>query len=118
MQINLLSIGFKQCPNCSCLFVGNLIEGYPPLYIGIYIDDFAYFSASDEVKKKFETDFGSKIKTKFIRVIDYFLGIKFTYKTHPDNFLTCYLSQTAFIDQLVSQCKLDGHFVNTPRTAY
>ena len=100
------------------MFVGNLIEGHPPLYIGIYVNDFAYFSASDKVEKKFETDFGSKIKTKFNRVVDYYLGIKITNKTHPDNSLTCYLSQTAFIDQLVSQCKLDGHSVNMPKTPY
>ena len=114
----LLSIGFKQCPNAPCLFVGNLIDNEPPMYIGIYVDDFAYFSESDAVEQKFEEEFGKRIKTKFNGVIDYFLGIKFTYKNHPDGTLSCHLSQEAFIDTLVSQCKLDSPHVTTPHTPY
>ena len=114
----LLSIGFKQCPNAPCLFVGNLIEGEPPLYIGIYVDDFAYFSESDEVEQKFEEEFGKRIKTKFNGVIDYFLGIKFTYKNYQDGTLSCHLSQEAFTDTLVNHCKLDSPHVTTPHSPY
>jgi hypothetical protein len=38
-----------------CLFVGNPIDGEPLIYIGIYVDDIIYFSASDAFEKKFES---------------------------------------------------------------
>jgi hypothetical protein len=37
-----------------CLFVGHLIDGAPPIYVGIYVDDIIYFSCSDAVERKFE----------------------------------------------------------------
>ena len=113
----LKELGFKQCPNSPCLFYGVLIEGQPPIYLGVYIDDIAYFSESDE-EAAFEEQFGSKIKTKFNGIINYFLGIKFTYKDHKDGHISCYLTQEAFIDNLVKQFQLDGPHINCPRSPY
>jgi hypothetical protein len=57
----LLSIGLQQYPFLSpCIFYGTLIKGEPPLYLGLYVDDFYYFSASKAVEQKFEKDFGGK----------------------------------------------------------
>ena len=44
---HLRSIGLQQSSNSPCLFVGTLIPGQPPVYVGIYADDIIYFSASD-----------------------------------------------------------------------
>jgi hypothetical protein len=49
----LLSIGFQSCENHPCLFVGNLLDGEPPIYVGLYVDDLLYFSPSDTVEKHF-----------------------------------------------------------------
>jgi hypothetical protein len=35
--------------------MGNLVGGEPPLYMGIYVVDIIYFSASDVVECKFES---------------------------------------------------------------
>eukprot|EP00957_Ditylum_brightwellii_P044942 3408708-Ditylum_brightwellii.AAC.1 len=48
------AIGLQSCPNAPCLFHGTMIPGQPPVYVGLYVDDFVYFSASDEVERKFE----------------------------------------------------------------
>ena len=32
MKAFLLSIGFRSCANHPCVFVGNLIDGEPPIY--------------------------------------------------------------------------------------
>ena len=40
----LLSIGFTMHPSSPCIFVGTLIPGEPPVYLGLYVDDFIYFS--------------------------------------------------------------------------
>ena len=53
--------------------MGHLIDNEPPMYIGIYVDDFEYFSKSDAVEQKFNEEFGKRINTKFNGVIDYFL---------------------------------------------
>ena len=73
-KATLLSIGFKQCPNAPCIFVGNLIPGQPPIYLGLYVDDFIYFSESDEVTSLFEQRFSAKIKVTFEERVGYFLG--------------------------------------------
>ena len=73
----LLSIGFTMHPSSPCIFVGTLIEGEPPVYLGLYVDDFIYFSKSEAAEKKFEKLFGNKIDTEFNGPIQWFLGIKF-----------------------------------------
>jgi hypothetical protein len=34
-----------------------LIDGEPPIYVGIYVDDIIYFSTSDAVERKFKSFF-------------------------------------------------------------
>ena len=41
--------GLKPLPNEPCIFTGTIIDGEPPIFIGVYVDDFTYFSASDAV---------------------------------------------------------------------
>ena len=50
--------------------------------------------------------------------MDYFLGIKFTHQRHSPNNVTIQLSQTAFIDDLLTKTNLDGEGVNTPKSPY
>ena len=48
----LQSVGLQLCPNTPCLFHGTIIPGRPPLYLGLYVDDFVYFS-EDKRSKEF-----------------------------------------------------------------
>eukprot|EP00957_Ditylum_brightwellii_P022097 1666709-Ditylum_brightwellii.AAC.1 len=43
------------CPNAPCIFYGTLIVGQPHIYIGLYAENFVYFSESKAVEKAFET---------------------------------------------------------------
>jgi hypothetical protein len=52
---HLESMGLRRSATSLCLFVGNLVEGEPPIYIGIYVDDIIYFSPSDTVERVFES---------------------------------------------------------------
>jgi hypothetical protein len=114
----LNSIGLYQHPYSPCLFFGTPIPGYPPLYLGLYEDDFIYFSESREVEETFEKDFQSKLDMDLSSDISYFLGIKFTPHRHNDGHITIKLSQEAFVDTLVSSAKLDGDGVNEPKSPY
>ena len=114
----LLSIGLQPHPYSPCLFHGVLIEGQPPLYLGLYVDDFIYFSANRTVETKFETLFSSKINMELNGPITHFLGIKFSHTKHDDGSISIKMSQEAFVETLVETAGLSGEAVGTPRTPY
>jgi hypothetical protein len=114
----LESIGLKRMKNSNCMFSGTVIKGQPPLYVGLYVDDFIYFSASDEVEREFETQFGSQVKTTFDGDVNHFLGIVFNNTRHCDGHVSIHMSQEAFIDTLLVKAKLDGPDSATAPTPY
>ena len=71
----LQQVGLKRHKSSPCLFSGVLIPGKPPLYLGLYVDDFIYFSESTEVEKAFVTRLSKLIDVDWNGDIDYFLGI-------------------------------------------
>jgi hypothetical protein len=114
----LLSIGLKQHESSSCLFYGTLIPGQPPLYLGLYVNDFIYYSTSDKVEQKFEKDFQSKLDMDLNGRVLHFLGINFKTKQHEDGHVSILLSQEAFIDTLATLSGLDGDGISEPKTPY
>ena len=72
----LQQVGLIPCPNFPYQFHGTPIPGYPPLFLGLYVDDFVYFSTNDKVKKSFETKFGNLTQIYFMGQVTFFLGIK------------------------------------------
>ena len=104
----LLAIGLQPCPNAPCIFHGSIIPGKAPLYVGLYVDDFIYFSSDPTVEQAFETLLPSKttLKIDFNGPIHHFLGIKFTHSISPDGHLTIHLSQEADIQQLLQDNNL------------
>ena len=52
LRATFLVIGLKK-KNPQCIFSGSIIPGHPPIYVGLYVDDFIYFSASELVKTEF-----------------------------------------------------------------
>jgi len=47
-------MGLSSSSTSPCLFMGTLIPGEPPIYIGMHVDDIKCFSSSDPVERKFE----------------------------------------------------------------
>jgi hypothetical protein len=114
----LLDLGLQQHPTSPCIFFGTLIEGHPPLYLGLYVDDFIYFSESKDVEKLFEKDFGEAITTDFNGQIGYFLGINFSCTQHNDGNVTIHLGQEAFVKNLCQIADLDDPHVNPVQSPY
>ena len=114
---HLLSMGLKQHPYSNCIFYGTLIPDQPPIYIGLYVDDFIYFSQSNAVEKQFETKFSATMPMEFNGEIQHFLGIKFTCTKTNDN-VTIHMGQEAFTESLVQAAGLDSDAVNCPNTPY
>ena len=104
--------------NSNCIFSGIVIKGHPPIYVGLYVDDFIYFSSSDKVEKSFESQFRASVNTTFDGEVNYFLGIAFHNTRHEDGHISIHMSQEAFTDTLVAKAKLDGPDCGTCPTPY
>ena len=63
-----------------CLFRGKILPNKPPIYVGIYVDDFIYFSADPSVENEFESRLSSVTEFEFMGDVSQLLGIKFTWR--------------------------------------
>ncbi|MFN9980541.1 MAG: hypothetical protein ACK53Y_11525, partial [bacterium] len=68
-------MGLTSSPTSPCLFMGTLIDGEPPIYVGIYVDDIIYFSTSATVEQRFETLLSKLGQVDFMGTVSLFLGI-------------------------------------------
>ncbi len=79
------SIGLHQNAYNPCLFAGNIsdpdnpsdVTSSAPLTLGIYIDDFIYFSADPAVEAKFQQLLKKYITVNFMGTVEWFLGTHF-----------------------------------------
>ena len=113
----LNTIGLHQCKHAPCLFTGYLIKGHPPIYLGLYVDDFVYFSESDEVEKLFEEKLAKLTQVDFMGQVSHFLGIRFQWR-QSNSEIQVHLSQQAFTENLINQAGLDNPAVTTNLTPY
>jgi len=104
--IKILSkMGLRQCPNAPCIFTGNIIPGKPPLFLGLYVDDFIFFSESDEVEQHFEKELQRETLVDFMGNVTHFLGLRFQWRKSTTD-LKVHISQEAFSDNLIQQAGL------------
>ena len=73
----LESLTLQAFPNAPCIFHGKLSPNDPPIYVGIYVDDFVYFSSSPDVKSRFESQLSALTDVDFLGTVKHFLGIRF-----------------------------------------
>jgi len=104
---HLRSLGLKQLSPNSCVFIGHVLEGGPPIYIGIYVDDIIYFSTSNDVEKHFEEQLGSLVSVDFMGQVSQFLGIEFAWQHHPDGNISVSLTQQSFAETLIESLGFD-----------
>jgi hypothetical protein len=81
----LASISLKPNVSDPCMFTGSISDPndpaadipFTPLTIGLYVDDFVYFSVDPEVERRFEQLLSSLITVNFMGTVDWFLGTRF-----------------------------------------
>jgi hypothetical protein len=73
----LAAIGLFPCPHDPCVFTGTPLKGLPPIYLGVYVDNFKYFSASDEVERYLERELGSRLAVDFMGNVTWYLGCRY-----------------------------------------
>lgn len=114
----LRTLNLVECPNEPCYFVGHLIDGLPELHLVIYVDDFIYFSISDEVEKHFEQALEEHVIVDFMGTVDYFLGIRFSWKTSNKSNFSCKLVQEGYIETLAHKMGIPNASVSPKMTPY
>jgi hypothetical protein len=104
----LYSLGLKANASDPSLFTGSIIgpsnpaAGIPtaPLTLGIYLDNFVYFSKNPEVKRQFKQLLANLVTVEFMGNVDWFLGTHFQWSCTDDE-VSVHLSQTGFEAHLV-----------------
>jgi len=115
---HLKLMGLRQMSPNSYLFNGNIIEGGPPIYIAIYVDNIIYFSTSDSVEKKFEELLGNLVSVDFMGQVSHFLGIEFAWQHHPDGNISVSLTQQSFAENLIESLGFDTLNASSFATPY
>ena len=96
-------MGLERHPYDPCVYMGNIVDPNDPsdtpttepLVLGLYVDDFVYFSASDETEAKFERLLADMVKVEFMGVVEWFLGTHFVWR-HNSSETACHLNQAGF----------------------
>ena len=103
----LKDMGLVASPHNPCIFTGILhdpdgtIPSTTPrvkINIGLYVDDFGFYSISLVEEDLFQTEFQKSLQVDFMGDVDYFLGTAFTCTYHFDGHLYVHLSQSAFTE--------------------
>jgi hypothetical protein len=104
----LLSIGPCPSPDDPCFYSGfiqdpsnpSCLPSQHPLCLGLYVDDFVYFSKDPEVKSLFCCLLAKRCKVDFIGKVSWFLDVHFLWYIAPSS-VTVHLSQSKFALNLV-----------------
>ena len=125
-----MSKGFRDMglvPSASdpCLFIGvpstkehPASAGDKPIQVGIYVDDFVYYSEDNSVETRFETILKSQFKIDFMGTVNWFLGTHFEWADHSNGALSVHLSQKAFAQNLVERHRLNTVNFNPSSSPY
>ena len=109
-------MGFDSMDQDHCVYKCTPIEGEPPIYVGLYVDDIIYYLRSDKVKQWFENNLKSHVKVDFMGDASWFLGQRFDWHTDKSGRVSCHVSQQAMIESLLD--KFNYEHCKPARTPY
>jgi hypothetical protein len=108
-----------------CLYTGHIInpsnpDAPPtssPLTLGLYVDDFIYFSDNPNVEQLFEQLLSSLITVDFMGIVEWFLGTHFQWNK-TNNEVSFHLSLTGFAAHLVKDNNAHLRSITPDATPY
>ena len=121
----LHNLGLKPNASDPCLFTGNLIDPSNPaiapstvhITLGIYVDDFVYFSTDPAVERQFEQLLAKYVTVDFMGTVEWFLGTHFQWSSAPDN-VSVHMNQTGFAAHLVEANNVHTRNITPDATPY
>ena len=100
--------------NNPCIFRGSP-DGIHEMYLGLYVDDFIYFTPNCDMEIIFEQKLKSITSVDFMGEVSHFIGIKFSWERKPNNHIGVHMTQEAFADNLIDNAGLtQSNIVKTP----
>ncbi len=72
------------------------------MFIGLYVDNFVYFSEDPAVEALFKRLLRERVKVDYMGLVEWFLGIHFSWRITPSR-VDVHLNQTGFAANLVEQ---------------
>ena len=84
---------FKSMDQDNCVFHCTPFKGEHPIYIGLYVDDFVYYSKSNRVQEWFKNELKSRIKVGFMGDFSWFLGQRYNWYTDLDSKVSVHILQ-------------------------
>jgi hypothetical protein len=105
---------FTYCVYDPCIFYCTSFPEGSRLYLGMYVDDFVYFSTCPQSELLFEMTLESHLKVDFMGRVTWFLGIYFEWTVTSDT-VAVHLSQEGYISELLRQNQMEHcHEAATP----
>ena len=121
----LRSIGLTPNAHDPCFYTGFVRDprdptssaSSVPLSLGLYVDDFVYFSEDPAVELLFERLLRERVKVDFMGLVEWFLGIHFSWRMTSSQ-VDVHLNQTGFAANLVEQFCRDSWEATPTATPY
>jgi len=114
----LKAMGLQSSSNSLCLFTGRLVDGEPPFFVGIYVDDIIYLCVSTTIECRFEELLSTIGTVDFTGQVSLFLGIEFSWIHHDDGNLSVRLTQQSFAESLIESLVFEDLSSSTYITPY
>jgi len=121
----LRSIGLVPNAHDPCFYTGFVRDprdpsssaSTVPLSLGLYVDDFVYFSEDPATEALFERLLREQVKVDFMGLVEWFLGIHFLWRFTSSR-VDVHLNQTGFAANLVEQFCRDSWDATPTATPY
>ncbi len=78
-----------------------------PLYLGLYVDNFVYFSEDPVIENLFERLLTERVKVDFMGLMEWFLGIHFSWCITKSE-VVVHMNQSRYAAHLVEQFAQDS----------
>ena len=106
-------MGLQSNPHNPCVYSGYIHDpddpsdddSTVPITMGLYLDDFIYFSSSNKVEEKFQRILSFLIKVDFMRTVEWFLGTDFSWRQTPEE-TSVHMNKSGFSRNLVERFKM------------
>lgn len=121
----LRTIGLTPNAHDPCFYTGFIRDprdptsstSSVPLSLGLYVDDFVYFSEDPNVESLFERLLRERVTVDFMGLVEWFLGIHFSWRITSSR-VDVHLNQTGFAANLVEQFHRDSWEPTPTATPY
>ncbi len=118
-------IGLVPSLEDPCLYTGHVVDisnqlaspSTSTLSVGMYVDDFVYFSDDPEIEKLFCRLLSKRCKVDFMDIVEWFLGVHFSWRITPSS-VDVHLNQSGFAANLVESFARQSRNATPTATPY